>query len=461
MKWKHKRKELLKQWTLKRCLLVLVSLLPSAVILYLRPFGMTWSQGAVTAFLLLAIIWWVSNLVGRTVTSIILLIAFCVFGRTPATGVFTFPLSENFIIIVLSYLFSEGIKNSGLLDKLLLPLLNRWATTTNRLLLSFLVINYIMIFVIPQSFSRIILVAVIYDRFFAQMSLPDRQRYPLMFCLHINSVFVNMSFLRGDLILNNALGSASGAAMSEGIRPRYMALPSLVFSILGLVAFRLIFRKSLQGLPAQAPAAKSSLTRKDWRNLVILLVIILLWATEQIHGISGTIIVLVGTVAMIPMGLLRVPDLRCIDIPLLIFLTAAFSIGSVMKTSGTAEVIFSQMAGLFPSTFSIKYLLIILVITMIMHMILGSSVTTLSVVVPSLMITCGAVVPEAILLFTIYIAASSHAILPYHNVLTMIGEGRGYFRSQETIRYGAIMTIPILLAAVVLYFGWWSLLGLV
>lgn len=445
----------------KKILLFVFSLAPSAVILLLRPFGMSPHQGTVTAALILAIIWWITKLVDRTAVSIILLAVFCIFGDTPFTGVFTFPLSETFLLIILSFLFSEGVKNSGLLNRLLLPLLSRWATSVNRLLCSMLLVNFAMIFIIPQPFSRIILVAVIYDCFFSQIGLPSDQRRPLMLCLHISAILVNMSFLRGDIILNNALPTISGIPLSEWEWMYCMAVPSLIFAALGTAAFRLVFRHELQVFPVVSPIQQRPWTKIELRNLTVLLAVILLWATEDIHGISGTVIVLAGTAAMIPMRLLKVPDLKCIDVKLLIFLTAAFSIGPVLKSSGAASVIFSQFAGLFPPVFSPVYLLIILLVTMFMHMLLGSSITTMSVVIPSLMVIGEGVIPAEVLLFTVYIVASGHILLPFHNVITMIGEGRGYFQGKELLRYGAIMTIPVLLFVLTVFAGWWRLLGIV
>jgi len=47
--------------------------------------------------------------------------------------VLTFPRSENFLMIVLAFLFSQGIANSGLAERLLQPLLLRFAKTLGRL----------------------------------------------------------------------------------------------------------------------------------------------------------------------------------------------------------------------------------------------------------------------------------------------------------------------------------------
>ena len=443
----------------RQIVLILCSLIPPALILALCPFGLTLTQAAVAALLVLTVIWWVSKLVDRTIASIVLLLGFFLFGGVGPRTVFSFPLSETFVLIILSFLFSEGVKNSGLLDKLLLPVLSRFARSPGRALGSMLVINLVMIFIIPQPFSRIILCAVIYDRFFRAAGMDDDLRSALLLSLHMCAITVNMAFLRGDLILNNALLSISGAGYSELTWMKYMAVPSLVYSVLFLVLLRIVFRRPMAAYPAVTPEKAAPWTKAERRSLIVLLIIILLWAAEDLHGVSGTIIVAAGTLLMVPLGLLRPADLKCIDVKLLVFLTAAFSIGGVMKGSGTAQVIFSQFAPLFPDHFSLLYLFIILVVSMAMHMLLGSSITTMSVVVPSLLIIADGVAPTPVLLFSIYIMASAHCVLPFHNVITMIGEGRGCFRSRDMLRCGLSATAPILLAVLFLFYGWWRLMG--
>ncbi|PKM69482.1 MAG: hypothetical protein CVU93_03290 [Firmicutes bacterium HGW-Firmicutes-18] len=80
----------------------------------LRPFGMSIEQSVILAALLLTIVLWTTNIINKTYTSIFLLAVFIVFGRTPVKQIFSFPLSENFIMIVFSFIFSQGIAKDRL-----------------------------------------------------------------------------------------------------------------------------------------------------------------------------------------------------------------------------------------------------------------------------------------------------------------------------------------------------------
>jgi di/tricarboxylate transporter len=195
-------------------------------------------------------------------------------------------------------------------------------------------------------------------------------------------------------------------------------------------------------------------------NLVFLLAAVLIWTTEELHGISGTVVVTSATLLMFPLGMLKVQDLKAVNLKLLIFLTAAFAIGGTLKACGLAKKLFSLFTGIFPSTFSVSYVLMIMLTAMLLHMLLGSNITTMSVVVPGLMTIGTGVAPEGALLFLIYIGICSHFLLPYHHVIILLGEGKHYYPLKNLIRFGLPHTVLTVISALLLYLPWWRLLGL-
>ena len=163
---------------------------------------------------------------------------------------------------------------------------------------------------------------------------------------------------------------------------------------------------------------------------------------------------------MFACGLLRLRDLKCINLRLLTFLTAAFAVGGVLKQTGVADVIFLRLTALFPSRFSVGYAALVLAVSMALHMLLGSNVTTMSVAVPGLMSVGVGVAQEEVLLFLIYLGVCGHFLLPFHHVLLLLGEGDGCYTSRHMTRFGVPLTALTLLCSLVLYLGWWKLAGL-
>ena len=438
--------------------------LPLPLLLFLlRPLGMTVQQSGVLAALVLVILWWVTGAVEKTIASVLLLLVFLLLSGAPPRTVFTFPLSENFLMIVFSFLFSQGVANSGLVGKLVEPPLSRFARTPLRLLLFMILAAAIMIFIIPQPFSRIILLSLIFQNYFDRLGLEPPLRSALLFGLYFFSILVNMTTLQGDIILNEALLTMGGVTISGGEWVRYMALPTLVYLILAAALYCLVFRKLLKSYrPAPPDEGKpAALTGKEKRNLVFLAAVVLLWATESVHGISGTLVVTISTALMFPLGLLRLPDLKSVNIKLLVFLTAAFAIGGSLKACGVADKVFSLLLPLFPTSFGPGYALVVLAVSMLLHTLLGSNITTMSVVVPGLMTIGAGVAPEGALLFLIYIAVCGQFLLPFHHVILLLGEGKGCYSVKELLRVGIPNTLLTILCALFLYLPWWNLLGLI
>jgi di/tricarboxylate transporter len=283
-----------------------------------------------------------------------------------------------------------------------------------------------------------------------------------MFWIHASSLFINMTITRGDLILNNALLNIANIELLESTWVKYMAVPSLILYIVSAVGFVLMFKKELDKYnhcEKVLKVEKEKLTKKDKINMVIIALVVVIWATESFHGISGTLVVILGSIAMFANKLLKKEDLKCVDVNLLIFLTAAFSIGKVMTYSGTSDVIFSNFVPLFPDSFNNLYILMIVLVSMALHMILGSNVTSLSVVLPGVMLISSGVVDPVIVMFITYVAVCGHFVLPFHSVPLLIGNGNKLFSSRETIKFSPVITVIVLTCIFLVYKTWWSMIG--
>lgn len=92
-------------------------------ILVCQPIGLTLRQSAVAAGVLLTIIWWSSGLVKKIPASLFLILLFALVSGTGYRTVLAFPLSETFPMIMITYVFSQAISNSGLVDHLFQPVL--------------------------------------------------------------------------------------------------------------------------------------------------------------------------------------------------------------------------------------------------------------------------------------------------------------------------------------------------
>lgn len=121
---------------------------------------------------------------------------------------------------------------------------------------------------------------------------------------------------------------------------------------------------------------------------------------------------------------------------------------------------FGVLQGIFPQEFSVWYLMIMVLVNMLLHMVLGSNTTTLSVAVPGMMILCRNAVPSSVIVFTAIVSVSFHALLPFHSVAMMIGASNNYFPSKYVMRMGAVLTLLTFLMAGCVFLPYWKLTGL-
>ncbi len=437
------------------------SVLAFLAILLLRPMGMTQGQALIVGTLLTALIWWTTGCVAKWLTALLLLLGFSLYGETPLKSVFQFPLSENFLVIFFAFLFSQAIANSGLTRRLLLPLLQKYVGSIGKFLFFVVVCNIAFIFVIPQPFARVILLAFILGEYLRQVCPEKDAREVLMFSVYCLSMTANMMFLRGDIIMNYAILSFADISLTEVEWLQAMALPTLILLALETVLIRAVFAGALKGvhfLPPEKAEEYEPLSGRSKAQLVVILLTIVLMATETIHGVNGWIVILIGSLLLAALGVLKPADLKSVNYELLIFFTAAFSIGPVMKTSGVADLIFSRFIPLFPAEFGLGYLLLVVIITMALHMILGSSVTTTSVVVPGILLIASGVAPSVPLVLAIYVAVYAHFLLPIHNVVLMIGNKD--YESSLVTRFGLVTTLLIPVFILTAYYFWWQVIGI-
>ena len=241
-----------------------------------------------------------------------------------------------------------------------------------------------------------------------------------------------------------------------------MAVPTLGYLLVMVVVFWALFHRQLDTFPkalSQEDREKIALSPTELRNLVFLVVVVIIWATEDFHPITGTAVVVVATVLMFPLGMLRLPDVRSINVKLLVFLTAAFAIGGTLKACGVADRLFALFLPIFPDTFSLTYVLVVLVTCVLLHIVLGSNITTMSVVVPGLMSIGAGVAPALPLMFTMCIAVCSQFILPFHHVILLLGEGNRYYSTKELVKMGLPQTVVMFLVVFLFYLPWWRLIG--
>jgi len=434
-------------------------LLPLSIVMF-NPMAMTFNQCMVLGSLFLTVVWWGTGWVYKDAASIFLLIMFVIFGGTPLKKVFYFPLSGNFTLVIASFLLSQGIVNSKVADKFSSFVLKKYCTSSIRLVIMSFVLGIGLIFLIPQPFPRVILLASIYLDFLKKTDVNEEAKKILVLSVFVASSVTSLMFLNGDVIINYSAMKFGGINLTYAEWAKYMTLPTLVTTVIIAIAFIFVFKKNLGDKFEIADEADSlKFDSKGKLALGITGLTIGLWLTEAFHGITPSTVALIGVALMFLTRVVRLRDFNVVSISLLIFLTAEFSIGKVLAGSGTAAVLSDFLTGFFPGAESIFYIPFIIVLIMVLHSIMGSLVTATSVLIPTLItITAGNLSPTFIVLLSCA-AICFHYILPFHHVSIMIGFGNGFYDNKHVIKLGGTLTLITLGTILFVYIPWWKIVG--
>ncbi len=430
-------------------------------VILVRPLGLSLKQSTVLGSLFLVIVWWGTGIVHKNVASIFLIGMFLIFGDTPIEKVLYFPLSNNIILVIASYLLSQGIVNSGIADRLANKLLMETCKTSRHLVYMSFLLGILFIFIIPQPFPRVILLSSIYINLLKKTDISDEEKKIILFSVFVAASVTSLMFLNGDIIINNAIQGFGDVTFTYLEWIRLMTLPTLVVAGLIMFFYAKMFGRVLTAtFQWDKETSVKPLSGVEIKAALIAALVVVLWLTESIHGISSSKIALVGVLLMFVTNLIRFEDHTAINISLLIFLTAEFAIGKVLVGSGIASRLGDFLTRFLPMSDSGWFFPVIVLIIMGLHMIMGSLITALSVLIPTLIaLTSGTASSELIVLLTAT-SVCFHYMLPFHHVTIMLGYGNDYFDNRHVLKFGMILTGLTLLSVLFVYIPWWGLMNM-
>ncbi len=424
---------------------------------------LTLTQYLILACLIFTLFCWTTGFLGKIKSSCFLLLAFYLLSDIPLRQLLNFPLSGNFITIVFAFLFSQGIVKATFTSRFAHMIFDRFGRKPATLLFVALLLAVVGIFVIPQPFSRAILIAAIMKDYLEHKGVGQAGQDVILFGTFVFATTTAMLVSGGDIILNNAAMGFAGVSLSSREWAAYMLVPSAAVCLLVFFTFILVFSRQLKQItfvqtapPDSKCTSRSNWSRQEKCTFLIAVCVIVLGMTESLHHIPYYVLLAGATLLMYWNRSLVPEDLKVINVGLLFFLTASFSIGGVLTGTGIAAALFKELIRFFPAEFSIVYILMILVITMVLHMVLGSTITTLSIVIPGLLTITEGVVPPVMVMFLAYISVNIHYLLPFHHVTIMIGAGNQYYSNRTVTRFGIALTVLVILSVLVFYIPWWS-----
>lgn len=423
-----------------------------AIIIMVIPLpGLSGSGHMALALLAFAVIMWVSEALHLAVTSIIILFLQPILGIASFENVAIGFANPIIFLMIGGFIIAEGIRKSGLVERLTYSMLNKFGTTSSRGLF-------------VSVFSTGILSAWIENVVAFALVLPIiKQIVDLMGCKNVADAKSNFA---KAMVLGASFASLAGGLATEiGTAPNLMAaaythIPFANWMVFGVpIAFIMLFiiwKWLSWAFPSEVKeivGGKNTLTEKinalgvmdrnEKIALGILLFTIFLWITTSITGLNSYSIALIGASLFFIFGILNWRDAqKNIDWGLIMFFGGALSLGAALLNTGAAEWLVSgifHLAGSDPSTLVLVIILMVIgvLITQVM-----SNVALAAILVPlSVTLSSTQGVPIGTFAVPVAIACSLSYMLPTADPTVAMAYGTGFVKIKEIFKAGAPLVL--------------------
>jgi len=422
------------------------------------------------ALTLMTVVWWACGVAQPAYVSAIYLALLVLTGTSDTATVFASWTKMQMWMVIGAYLIAAAVKDSGLGERIAYWFAIKFVRDWKSLVISIFALTFILSLLIPHPFPRafMILAVMLVIADSAGMSQADKNK--VGFLTFAASCPGSMFFLTGDATLNPLVASYSDPQVTFIQWFLYMSVPMLVALLCTLFLGLFLFKpeKEMQIDFDEVRAKQEALggvTQKEIRTIVWIAIAIVLWMTESMTGLNiGFVTLLIGAIMALPLvgEVLTPATWNSVPINTLVFLTAAMGIGTVGGATGMNDWIANVV---LPSSVPANpYVLALLIalITVIIHMFMGSVMAVLGICVPAfLAFTAGSGVSPAAVAMIVFSAINIHYILPFHNLAILVGAGpdaAGY-DSKDAMKMGIPLTVVVFIVAIVEAF-WFHLFGL-
>ncbi|KXO16039.1 anion permease [Peptoniphilus sp. GNH] len=450
--------------------------------LYLMPTPEGLEPAAQTsmALFVFALILWIARPIPIYQTSIILVLLLPLLGavekQKDAFGALGFDIIW---LMVAAFVITSAMSATNLGKRIALVLTTKFAKTPTKLLVVFVVVNYILAFFVPSTTARASLLVPI-----ALIVLEIYQEYPG------ESKFGKLMMLQG--VQNNALATsvvltATSAQVlaigfikeQTGVQIGYLdwLLGSLPQAILTTIIAFFIGLKLYQNkktdkekLEKATAVLKEKLnemgpiSNKEKRALVIFLLTLVLWATGDYQEALVGFKITTEQTAVLSMLLCLLPGIGVITWKeanikwdLMIFSAGAYAVGKAVDKTGAASWAVSQFVGAIgldkinPSLVAV----VLIFITVFSHLIFTSKTVRTTILIPAIISLAQQLGIDPVpLALTCSFGIAMTICLPPHSKVNTLYFGTDYFTVKDELVFGLITCLISSISLSIVYFTW-------
>ena len=388
--------------------------LAAAVLIATCPIpGLSYQATAVLGILIMAIVWWITGVLPEFVTAVVMAVLFVVVAGISVGATFSTFASSTWWLLLSAFTLGVGMKTSGLMKRIALAIVRKFPRTFRCQVIAQLVTGTVLGPLIPSLAVKGAMLAPL------AMNIGDELGYERqgkratgLFA----AMLVGIRTVAPTIVSASITGYALMATLPADVQEQFnmaswfvAALPWLVvvlvlnyFLIMGMYGRgeKAASGSETVGAPGNAQSHKQSsrggtdlsdnqsipdglgpLSAVEKRMLAIILVTVVLWATEPFHHVSAMAVGLAALVAMFVLKVIDVPAFKSgVNWTSLLFIGIALGLGSVFAEAGLNDWVMQTCGPAFQALAGNPYLLVlgIGVITVVLRFLIVSEVAYLN-----------------------------------------------------------------------------------
>ena len=372
--------------------------LAAAVLIATCPIpGLSYQATAVLGILIMAIVWWITGVLPEFVTAVVMAVLFVVVAGISVGATFSTFASSTWWLLLSAFTLGVGMKTSGLMKRIALAIVSKFPRTFRCQVAAQLVTGTVLGPLIPSLAVKGAMLAPL------AMNIGDELGYERqgkratgLFA----AMLVGIRTVAPTIVSASVTGYALMATLPADVQEQFnmaswfvAALPWLVvvlvlnyFLIMGIYGRGEKAGESSRGGTNEGGSQPASdglgpLSAVEKRMLAIILVTVVLWATEPFHHVSAMAVGLAALVAMFVLKVIDVPSFKSgVNWTSLLFIGIALGLGSVFAEAGLNDWVMQTCGPAFQALAGNPYLLVlgIGVITVVLRFLIVSEVAYLN-----------------------------------------------------------------------------------
>ena len=440
-----------------------------ALIVWFAPLpGIEGNAKLMLAFTLMTVVWWALQIAQNGYTAGVLLALMCIFQLDEPAEIFYAWTGTTMWLVIGAYLIANAVKTSGLGERIAYSYMLRFVTGFRSIIIGIFALTAILSLLIPHPWPRAFLIMAVMAVIIQSSGISKADAVKIGFAVFAASVPCSLIFITGDAVINPLAASyAGGADFVTWLK--VMGVPAIIMSIITLILFLALYRPERDySIDKDAIRGKladmGKMSGVEVKTIVWVLIAIVLWFTESVHGIDiGWVTFAVGMLMSMPIigDLNAAKDWSAVPIHVLVFLTAAMAIGHVGADTGMNAWIASFMPTSVPDNMFI-IAAIIVALSFAVHMLLGSVIAVMGVAVPAILAFAQPLgIDPMVATMICYMAVAAHYLFPFQHLNTLVGASpdTGNYTQKETLKLG-IALIPVLFLMGWVMVGWFGVIGM-